>query len=415
MGLFKPATNTQCYLKAGILGFAGSGKTRTASNLSIGLYNILKERDLKPNPVFFLDTETGSDWMIPRFNEAGIPLETAKTRAFVDLMTAVKEAQKEASILIIDSVSHFWKEIMDTYLRKKSERMGKKIHRMEFPDWAVIKSEWAAFTDAYVNSQLHIVMCGRAGYEYDYFENDDGKKELEKTGIKMKAETELGFEPSLLILMEREMDMDTKTVYRTAKILKDRSDTIDGKEFKNPTFQSFLPHVNWLNLGGVHVGVDTSRTSDGLIGSDGKTDYEREMKEKDITLDEIQSALVNAYPGTGKEEKKAKTDLLQKHFGSMSWERIKTMKLGALKEGYQNLIRDLFTQEEKPLPESDPTSVILPSEYDDLFHLMQKADEKDRGAVMQSFLKEFGVSSLNDLPSGRFEEAKKWIEQGVGK
>jgi hypothetical protein len=48
-----------------------------------------------------------------------------------------------------------------------------------------------------------VIICGRAGYEYDYFEDDEGKKQLEKTGIKMKAETEMGFEPSLLVFRFR--------------------------------------------------------------------------------------------------------------------------------------------------------------------------------------------------------------------
>jgi len=37
-------------------------------------------------------------------------------------------------------------------------------------------------------------------------DEESGKKNLEKTGIKMKAKGELGYEPSLLVLMEREMD-----------------------------------------------------------------------------------------------------------------------------------------------------------------------------------------------------------------
>jgi hypothetical protein len=44
--------------------------------------------------VFFLDTETGSDWVKPQFEVAGIPLFTAKTRAFKDLRAAVKEARE---------------------------------------------------------------------------------------------------------------------------------------------------------------------------------------------------------------------------------------------------------------------------------------------------------------------------------
>ena len=54
------------------------------------------------------------------------------------------------------------------------------------------------------------------GYEYDYFEDEAGKKQLEKTDIKMKAEGEMGYEPSLLVLMERHTVMETMKAYRTA-------------------------------------------------------------------------------------------------------------------------------------------------------------------------------------------------------
>lgn len=92
-------------------------------------------------------------------------------------------------------------------------------------------------------------MCGRAGYEYDFFEGDDGKRQLAKTGIKMKAETETGYEPSILIQMEKQMNVETGQVWRTARILKDRSTRIDGQVFSNPTFKNFLPHIEFLNLG----------------------------------------------------------------------------------------------------------------------------------------------------------------------
>jgi hypothetical protein len=61
--------------------------------------------------------------------------------------------------------------------------------------------------------------------------------------------------------MEREMDMETNKVSRTASIIKDRSTAIDGKKFHNPTFESFMPHIKYLNLGAKQLGVDVSRTA----------------------------------------------------------------------------------------------------------------------------------------------------------
>ncbi|WP_410501155.1 hypothetical protein QK891_01075 [Escherichia coli] len=67
MALFQRAINTQAYLKAGIMGFAGDGKTYTASELAIGLVMLMRQRGIEAGnrPVMFLDTETGSDWVNP--------------------------------------------------------------------------------------------------------------------------------------------------------------------------------------------------------------------------------------------------------------------------------------------------------------------------------------------------------------
>lgn len=329
MSLFKLSTNTQAYLKCGIMGFAGDGKTYTASEIAIGLVELMRKRKLPEGdkPVMFLDTETGSDWIKPRFDAADIALYTAKTRSFVDLIAAIKEVEKDGSVMIIDSISHFWRQLMSEYAERKGRKRG-----LEFQDWAWLKKEWANFTDLFVNSRCHIIMCGRAGYEYDFFENESGKKELEKTGIKMKAETETGYEPSILILMEKHAETigENKRVWRTATILKDRSTLIDGKTFDNPTFSCFLPHIEFLNLGGEHLGVDTSRDNAELFADDGEPRWIKEKRQKEIALDEVVEVINKHYPGTSAEAKKAKGDLLEEVFGSRSWERIKTFNFSTV-------------------------------------------------------------------------------------
>jgi len=82
--MFTAATNTSAHLKMGILGFQGAGKSKTAAKTTIGLVQHMKKLGIPyaDKPVFFLDTETGSDWLLPDFAAAGIPIETAKTRAF---------------------------------------------------------------------------------------------------------------------------------------------------------------------------------------------------------------------------------------------------------------------------------------------------------------------------------------------
>jgi hypothetical protein len=326
MSMFKPASNTQAFLKAGFLGFQGAGKTFTAGATAIGLVQMLKEKKLPTadKPVFFLDSETGSDYLREQFEKAGIPLHSFKTRAFADLLGACDEAEKDSSVLIIDSVTHYWRDLCDAYQKARNKR------RLEFQDWNYLKGEWGKFSVRYVNSPVHMIVCGRAGFEYDFQENEDGKKDLVKTGIKMKTEGEFGFEPSLLVLMEREVNVETKAVTRTAYVLKDRFDVIDGKEFTNPTVEAFMPHIQRLNLGGEHLGFDSTRTT--KVDVEGKPDWQRERKQAVIVLDEIGEVLKKHYPGTAKEMVQVKSDLLEKFGGTRSWARVETFKLSQLIE-----------------------------------------------------------------------------------
>ncbi len=333
MSLFTKQVSTQAYLKAGLMGFAGSGKTRTASDIAMGLVLHLRAAGLPEGnkPIFFLDTETGSDYVADRIKSVGIELFTSKTRAFKDLLPAVKEAETSAGVLIIDSITHFWREFTEAYVKRKNRT------RLQFDDWSYLKQEWGKFTDAYINSSAHIILCGRAGYEYDYFEDDSGKKQLEKTGIKMKAETEMGYEPSLLVLMERQMDMETKHVYREGQVLKERFGLIDGKSFKDPTFENFMPHITSLNLGGKQLGIDTSRNSEEMI-EEGGDSWPHEKRQREIYCEEIKGLMIkHGLDGTSNEVKQRRMNMLQNVFGTMSWTAIENKRSADIKDGFEQL------------------------------------------------------------------------------
>jgi hypothetical protein len=366
--LFKKAEVTSAYLKMGVMGFAGSGKTYTATETAIGLVQHMRKLKIEgaDKPIFFLDTETGSDWVKPKIEGAGIELYTAKTRAFTDLIAATKEAERSASVLLIDSITHFWVELCETYRRRKGEEKRQPNYRIQFQDWAYLKGRqgWGQFTDWYVNSPVHVILSGRAGYEYDYFENDEGKKELEKTGIKMKAESEMGFEPSLLVLMERHIDMETKKAFRTATVLKDRSTQIDGREIRDPKFRDFLPHINSLNLGGKQLGVDTSRTSDTMIPAEGERD--RGPVQRRIVVDEIQTILTLHIPGQAAADKKRKIELLRKHFNAVWTEIEETMPLFDLRAGYDSLHRELEGVPSRYTKTPEPAAIAAKEPIDEL-------------------------------------------------
>lgn len=349
MGLLQKAESTIAFFKCGILGFSGAGKSYTAALIALGILKAIANKKIA-----FLDTETGSDWLKPKFENEGIELFPVKSRSFSDLLTFIEECQSDGiGVAIIDSITHIWRDLCDSY-DKKLNRKG----RLQFQDWAVLKGEWKIYTDAFVNSTLHIIVCGRAGYEYDYDYNEDGTKDLIKTGTKMKVESEFGFEPSLVIEMERvtpskqimdelkeisdaklkrqrkqtfKPQIGSKWIHR-AHILKDRADVMNGQSFDNPTFENFKPHFDFLNIGGVHLGVDTTRSSEDRFDIEGRPDWKKNKINKDIALEEIQATMVKLWPSTTKDDKQAKADFLEAIFDTRSWVAVQEKSLRELED-----------------------------------------------------------------------------------
>lgn len=347
MGLLKPATNTTAYAKIGIMGFQGSGKTYTASRMASGIVSLLGDKAQRK--ISFFDTETGSDFLIPYYKKEEIEFYQYKGRAFTDLIAYIRESEQAGiDVLIMDSISHVWKELTESYAKKR------KRSRLQFQDWAVLKGQWGQLTDAFLNAKIHIIMCGRAGYEYDYFTNDDGKKELMKTGTKMKAETEFGYEPSLLIEMERikSQKFEEKGWINRATILKDRSDTINGKQFDYPTFQEFSPFFQFLNLGGEHVGLNTERNSTDLFDNPDYS-YEELQRRRKIVLEQIQEALtLGGLDGRSGDTVKKRAELMIAVFGTSSKTAIESMKPHELEKKMHEMRAKLGLVTEQPPEET---------------------------------------------------------------
>jgi hypothetical protein len=336
MSLFETARPTSAFLKMGIMGKQGAGKSKTAAKVAIGLIKHLKELgvDYADKPVAFFDTEVGSDWLVPDFTGAGIEIVVAKKRSFADLLEAVRWAEANASALIIDSITHPWRELQESYMKKKNRSF------LQIDDWGYLKGQhgWAQFTDAYINSKLHIIMAGRAGDETEQYTDENGKRQFEKVGVKMKTEGETGFEPSLLVLMEREMNLRTNKIVHRAYVLKDRSTLLDGAEIDDPDFKDFLPHISRLNLGGQHIGVQVSGDSQHILKTE-KRDWMPVQRK--IVLGEIEELLVLHHPSTGAEDKKKKIMAVRECFQA-SWVEVETvMPLEDLRAGYDLLHQKL--------------------------------------------------------------------------
>lgn len=326
--MFEPLKNIRPFLKMAFEGFAGDGKTFTATQVAIGLHKAIGSK----KPIAILDTEQASKALIPLFNAANVEPIVSNSRALAAVIKAIEYCEKGgADILIIDSITHIWEDFLENY------KASKKYNRtfLEFADWGVIKPRWKReFSTPFVNAKCHIIFTGRAGYEYDFHEQVDGatgkvKKEIHKSGIKMKAEGETAFEPDILILMEKCQDLlsEKKSIYREATIVKDRTNIIDGQTFKNPKYADFEPAIKIL-LDGV---CGNSNMNEIVDKFDHETDSTENRKIKEAILASIGGQFELMRLGTGKEEKGYKAAILKAFTGKTSIEEIALLPMETIR------------------------------------------------------------------------------------
>lgn len=347
MGLLKVAKKEKGFLKCGIYGFEGSGKTSLATTFGIGL---AKKTGIKSIAMF--DTEKGSDFLLPRLDKEGIELHFVKSRAFKDLCEVTKEtANGQYACLIIDSISHVWKEIVDAYKAQKNKKF------ITMKDWGLIKGQWQDFTDLFLNTKLNIVMCGRAGNEFDYERDEDtGKQEFFKSGTKMKVEGEMGYESHLLIETFKQKKSEVTGnikdlgIIHSCFVWKDKNQdpktSLTGKEFINPKFENFGSHFAILDAGERdHVGFDATRNSKELFESPDRS-FEHQARKREILLEQIKEVFIlNDLSGTSQETQKKRAQHLIDVFGTSGSTAIENLPLKTLEDGLTKLQEKFYAKE----------------------------------------------------------------------
>jgi hypothetical protein len=346
---FTPVGNTKPYFKVAFEGFAGSGKTYTAALVAIGLHRRIGSK----KPIVIFDTEKASKFLRKLFNEAGIQLMVRESRTLADLKETMKLLRDGYSdILIIDSISHVWEDTVEAYKRKPLKLGRAAKTRLEFQDWGILKPTWRTeFSDPLVNDPYHVIMCGRAGFEYENEINKEtGKREIYKSGIKMKVEGDTAYEPDMLVLMERfeEILTDKKKVYRQATIVKDRG-VLDGKTFINPSYENFVPSVEDLlenptvnEQSAVKDSADLFRTEE---------DKQQYIRQKEIVLEEIGGWLLKAWPSMGAAEKLAKQNVIEQVFDTTSWTAVTQKGLESLRYGLESVKAIVDAEMKKRFPD----------------------------------------------------------------
>jgi hypothetical protein len=371
MGLLQKAKVEQAAAKVGVFASQGAGKTTTALLMAIGLSKTYHNSA----PIAFMDTENGSDYVVPIADLEGVELQNFKSRAFKDMRTGLKEAEAAGCcVYIVDSYTHPWKELVDSF-KAKSNRKKLEFHHMD-----QLKTIWQGWTDAMLNSPLHVILAGRLGYVWDREadEEDGTKGDLIKLGTKMKSESEAGYEPSLLIEMEgiqTEASRQKKTrakqgsIVHHAYVLKDRWRILNGRTFTfkdmneykvggyQPVFNAFRPHFDKLAIGKAEQrSVDPSRTSAELFSPSGESVGAQMARRQTIAAEEVAGILSHLWPGQTAAEKRIRQSVLHELFGTFSWHAVETAPVVKL-ENVVDILREFKSAAEHNPPATAENAV----------------------------------------------------------
>jgi len=356
------------YIKASIGGFQGSGKSRTGSELIIGCY---KDFQIK-KPLLLIDNEKGGRFLIPLFQKNSIEVFAKQTVYIKDVLEAFELLNRgEIGFLFIDSLTKVWYQYVRDYKTKN------RITFMTLQDWGKILPAWQEeFSDRYVELRGSCIFTGRGGYQYTKEEDEvDEQGHLKKkgqfvrTGTKMKMAGETPFEPDLNIWMEFQQDMDSQgniTSYVEAQILKDRSDTISWKTFKNPTYQNFKPVIDYLlNVPTGKVSKASDKTN--IAPAENYAKYD-ERADKERLLDNIKSTFDKCELGVSVKDKAMKVKIAEKFWQAKSWTALEQMRQSEIHNGYtlfEKFMKDWATYEDKesalndfPLEDIDPNDPL---------------------------------------------------------
>ena len=326
----KKITSPNAFIKASFGGFAGSGKTRTATEFIIGAYRQLK----LTKPILIIDNEKGSRFLVPTFEKANITTYLKDTTQLEDILDAFKIVEaKEVDFLFIDSLSKVWCQYIRDYRVKHGNRT------MTLQDWGKVIPEWQElFSDRLVNLNGSCVFTGRGGFTYDLEEDEQGKKVFAKSGVKMKLAGETPFEPDMNVWMELCQDIDADghlKVYRSAQVLKDRSGVIDGKTFRNPAYKDFKPIMDFITA--LPIGEVSGETNTTNLAPSDDPAYKAKLDAKDAEIEKIKALFEKAGFGTSKEDKQLKATLIEKVFRTLSMTEIEKRQLCDLQSDRANL------------------------------------------------------------------------------
>ena len=197
MSNFKKATKKQAKLRLALFGVSGSGKTYSALRLAKGL----------GGSIAVIDTENHTACKYSdRFDFDVCECEKASINNIVNLLNDASDYD----VLIIDSLTHAWDELLDEVNRIAKTKFGGN----SWSAWSEGTPKQRAFIKSLLDFKGHLIVTMRSETSWEVTENDKGKKVPVRIGTAPKQGKSIEYEFDMLMQLSQE---------HSALVLKDRT------------------------------------------------------------------------------------------------------------------------------------------------------------------------------------------------
>ncbi len=224
---FRKATKEQSKLRLALFGPSGSGKTFTALRLATGI----------TGKIAVIDTERGSASKYADRFEFDVLELGKKERDIGHYVQAISAAQEAGyAILIIDSLSHAWFELLD-----EVERIARtKYKGNTWSAWSEGTPKQRKLVDAILDYNGHIIATMRVKTEWSTEQTSRGKMRPVRIGLAPQQGKGIDYEFDLL---------GELSYTHTMTISKDRTGRFQDRVIETPGEDMGHELVEWLKDG----------------------------------------------------------------------------------------------------------------------------------------------------------------------
>jgi hypothetical protein len=247
----RKATKEKCKLRSAIFGVSGSGKTYSALRIATGI----------GGSIGMIDTEnyTGSKYS-DIFTYDVLDLITDKSNeAYIQAIGMF--AEKRYDVLIIDSLSHAWADLLDSIDKIAQARFKGN----SWSAWSVATPRQKKLIDALLTYPGHIIVTFRSKTEWTTTKLTNGKNAPSRVGAAPEQGKGIEYEFDQLIELSED---------NTARIIKDRSGKFQGKIYEKLDESFGKALADWLDDGTIT-----------MISHEQAQHLHREIESRQVDLD----------------------------------------------------------------------------------------------------------------------------------